>query len=363
MKQKTGIYKLGIVGCGNISRIHANAIQANKKIELVSAFSRSDERRTAFCNEFGITGYSDYREFLRSDNLDAVVLCTPNGTHLDFGLEAARAGKHLIIEKPLEVTVERGEKLLQACRSEGVLLAVIYQNRFIDNVRKMKKAVHDGVIGRPVMVRVAVKWYRDQEYYRSAPWRGSFKLDGGGALINQSIHTVDLMLWIAGPVASVQAFKGTLTHEGIEGEDNLVASMQFKNGALGVLEASTSIVPSQDRIIEINGTTGTAFLNGDSLRILSGNNDDGTDTSNITEKSDAEKQGGAGSSSPLQGLTFDHHSAQYQAICNQIDEGLQPPVSGEESLNSLAFVEASYLSADRQTAVSPDELFPFHAEK
>jgi len=363
MKQRTGLYKLGIVGCGNISRVHANAIQANDKIELVSAFSRSDERRTAFCNEFGIAGYSDYGEFLRSDNLDAVVLCTPNGTHLDFGLEAAHAGKHLIIEKPLEVTVERGKKLLQACRSEAAHLAVIYQNRFIESVRKMKKAVDDGLIGRPVMVRVAVKWYRDQEYYRSAPWRGSFKLDGGGALINQSIHTVDLMLWIAGPVASVQAFKGTLTHEGIEGEDNLVASMQFKNGALGVLEASTSIVPSQYRLIEINGTTGTAFLNGDSLRILSGNNDDSTDSSNITEKSDAGKQGGSGSSSPLQGLTFDHHSAQYQAIFDHIDEGLRPPVSGEESLNSLAFVQAAYLSADRQTAVSPDEIFPFHAEE
>ncbi len=362
MKQTNGPYRLGIVGCGNISRVHANAIRANEKTDLVSAFSRSDDRRTAFCNEFGISGYTDYGVFLRSDDLDAVVLCTPNGTHLDFGLEAAAAGKHLIIEKPLEVTVERGKKLVQACRSQGVHLAVIYQNRFIANVLKMKKAVDDGVIGRPVMVRVAVKWYRDQEYYRSAPWRGSFKLDGGGALINQSIHTVDLMLWIAGPVASVQAHKATLTHEGIEGEDNLVASLKFKNGALGVLEASTSIVPSQDRMIEINGTSGTAILDGDSLRILSGSNDNSTDTSNMADVSGAGKQGGAGSSSPLQGLTFDHHAAQYREIFDRIDEGLSAPVSGEESLNSLAFVQAAYLSADKQTAVSPDDLFPFHTQ-
>jgi UDP-N-acetyl-2-amino-2-deoxyglucuronate dehydrogenase len=360
MMRKTGLYKLGIVGCGNISRVHAHAIRANKSIELVSAFSRSDERRTAFCNEFGITGYSDYDEFLNSDDLDAVVLCTPNGTHLDFGLEAANAGKHLIIEKPLEVTVERGQKLLQACRSNGVHLAVIYQSRFIEDVRKMKKAVDSGLIGRPVMVRVAVKWYRDQEYFRSAPWRGSLKLDGGGALINQSIHTVDLMLWMAGPVASIQAYKGTLTHEGIEGEDNLVASMHFKNGALGVLEASTSIVPSQDRRIEINGTSGTAILTGDSLRIHSGNHDAGKDASEMAE---ANKPGGAGSSSPLQGLTYEQHSAQYREIFNHIDKGLQPPVSGGESLNSLAFVQSAYLSADSQTAVSPDDLFPYHAEE
>jgi UDP-N-acetyl-2-amino-2-deoxyglucuronate dehydrogenase len=210
-------------------------------------------------------------------------------------------------------------------------------------------------IGQVVMVRASVKWFRDQDYYKNTPWRGSLSLDGGGALINQSIHTVDLMLWLAGPVASVQAYKGTLTHDGMEGEDNLVASMQFKSGALGVLEASTSILPSQNRVIEIHGTTGTAILDGDNFRMFAtGDSVDikGTGNSDYTTAT-------GGSSSPLAGFSNTHHAEQYRNIFKHLDADLQPPVSGEESLKSLAFVQAAYMSAEKQMAVSPDELFPY----
>jgi len=354
MEKKSPKYRLGIVGCGTISRVHANAIRSNERAVLVSAHSRSDDKRNAFCNEFGITGYSDYSEFLASD-LDAVVLCTPNGTHLDYGIQAADAGKHLIIEKPLEVTVERGKQLVEHCKSKSVALSVIYQNRFIDDVRKMKQVIEDGTIGQMVMVRASVKWFRDQDYYKSAPWRGSFKLDGGGALINQSIHTVDLMLWLAGPVATVQAYKGTLTHDDIEGEDNLVASLQFRNGALGVLEASTSITPPQNRMIEIHGTKGTAVLDGDNFTIMSNENSSDSNVPGDTEK----KSGSTGSSSPLAGFSNNHHAEQYRQIFDHLDAGSQPPVSGEESLNSLAFVQAAYKSAEQKAPVQPDQLIPF----
>ncbi len=355
MGKTSGKYNLGIVGCGTISRVHAEAIRRNNRAELVSACSRSKEKRDSFCKEFGISGHSDYKEFLNSDELDMVVLCTPNGTHLDYGIQAADAGKHLIIEKPLEITVERGKQLVEHCKSRGVELAVIYQSRFIDDVRRMKQAIDDGKIGQSVMVRASIKWFRDQDYYKSAPWRGSFKLDGGGALINQGIHTVDLMLWLAGPVASVQAYKDTLTHDGIEGEDNIVASMKFRSGALGVLEASTSIVPSQNRIIEIHGTSGTAILDGDNFTILSDE-----DTSDSDAKSEADKKSASsGSSSPLAGFTNSHHAEQYRQIFQHLDSGAQPPVSGEESLNSLAFVQAAYMSSEKKTAISPDKLFPF----
>jgi len=351
MIAETPKYRLGIVGCGTISSVHARAIRSNDRAVLVSACSRSADKLSAFCDEFGLIGYSDYKEFLSSD-VDIVVLCTPNGTHLDYGLLAADAGKHLIIEKPLEITVERGRQLAEHCKLRGVQLAVIYQNRFIDNVIRMKQAVEQDEIGRLVMVRASVKWFRDQEYYQNAPWRGSFKLDGGGALINQSIHTVDLMLWLAGPVNSVQAFKGTLTHEGMEGEDNLVASMQFKNGALGVLEASTSIVPPQNRIIELHGTKGSAILDGDVLHLS--NNHAGATTGSTTERATAPS---GGSSSPLAGFSNSHHAEQYRQIFEQMDAGQQPPVSGEESLNSLAFVQAAYLSAEQGKPVQPDSLF------
>jgi UDP-N-acetyl-2-amino-2-deoxyglucuronate dehydrogenase len=341
-------YNVGIVGCGTISRVHAQAILANERAELVAACSRSEEKRSAFCNEFGITGYASYEEFLKSD-LDVVVLCTPNGTHLDYGLLAANAGKHLIIEKPLEVSVARGKQLADHCKTRGVSLAVIFQNRFMNSARQMKKAIDDGVIGKPVMARASVKWFRDQHYYTSAPWRGSLKLDGGGALINQAIHTVDLLLWLMGPMTLIQAFRGTLTHGGIEGEDNLVASIQFANGALGVFEASTSIIPAQNRRIEINGTTGTAVLEGDTFEIIR------LDAS----ASPQTPASSAGADSPLSGLTFRPHAEQYAHIFQNMDKGETPPVSGLESLNALAFVEAAYRSAETHTPVSPQDLHSF----
>ena len=349
-KQK---FRVGIVGCGTISRIHAEVIRSIDRMELVSACSRSDQKRNTFCSEFGINGYADYDSFLDKDNLDVVVLCTPNGTHLDYGLKAASAGKHLIVEKPLEITVERGKKLIEQCKRSGVSLAVIFQSRFIQDVRKLKQAVDDGAIGQLVMARASIKWFRDQAYYKDAPWRGTLALDGGGALINQAIHTVDLLLWLTGPVARIQAFKGTLTHEGIEGEDNIVASIHFKNGALGVLEASTSIIPAQNRIIELHGTKGTATLDADHFT-LSGPDvsaDAMTDEDNVEKKA-----GSAGASSPLAGFTIAHHLAQYHEIINHIDAQTDPPVTGIESLQSLALVQSAYRSAETGVPVSPDDL-------
>ncbi len=350
MNEKQKIYRTGIVGCGTISRVHAEAINNSDRLQLVSAVSRSDEKREAFCSEFSVKGYPDYGTFLKNDDLDIVVLCTPNGTHLDYGMQAADVGKHLIVEKPLEVTTERGQKLIESCKRNGVHLAVIFQSRFIDEIRKMKKAVDEGAIGRLVMARASIKWFRDQDYYKAAPWRGTLALDGGGALINQGIHTVDLLTWFSGPAASVQSYKGTLTHEGIEGEDNLVASISFKNGALGVLEASTSIIPAQNRIIELHGTEGTATLDGDQF-ILS--KEHASAESDAAQK--AEKGGSAGATSPLAGFTYRHHLAQYEEIIRHLDRDMPPPVSGPDSLRSLALVQAAYYSAEKGKAISPDD--------
>lgn len=345
-------YRIGIVGCGSISAVHARAIATQSGAELVSAYSRSGRNLQTFCETFSVKGYTDYDAFLNSD-LDIVILCTPNGTHLDYGLPAARSGKHLVIEKPLEISVERGRQLVEACAAHGVQLAVIYQNRFIDSVISMKKQLEAGTIGKLVMARASVKWYRSQEYYRQAPWRGSLRLDGGGALINQSIHTVDLLLWMAGPVASVHAFKATLTHEGIEGEDNLVASIQFENGALGVLEASTSVTPAQNRILELHGTKGTLLLDGNRMQLLT--EAVKGDTLGAVDRP-AEASGGA--SSPLAGFSDNHHAEQYRQIIQALSQGSPPPVSGEESLASLSFVESAYLSAREGVPIHPGTLAP-----
>jgi predicted dehydrogenase len=264
---------------------------------------------------------------------------------LDYGKKAAEAGKHVIVEKPIEVTVKRGKQLIESCEKNGVKLAVIYQNRFLDEAVKMKKLLNEGGIGRPVLASASVRWFRTQEYYNDSSWRGTLALDGGGAVINQSIHTIDLLCWFAGEVESVSALKGTFTHD-IEAEDTAVACLQFKNGAMGVFEGSTSVVPAQKRRIEINGSKGTALLEGDSFtKLMKGQNPI------------AEDDGDAkGADSPLAGMSAINHQRQFDQILDALTGGGEPVVSGQESLNSLAVVEAIYTSAEKGQVILVDDI-------
>ncbi len=336
------LVSIGIAGLGNIAATHERAVQALQNGKLHSAFSRSEQNRNSFTEEFDLPTFSDYPSFLAQPGLDAVAICTPTGMHLELGRLAAEAGKHLIIEKPIEISVERGKELIEICRQNGVKLAVIYQNRFSDEAVKMKSAIDSGKIGKPVMIRAAVKWYRDQEYYSGSAWRGTFALDGGGAVINQSIHTIDLLQWFLGDVVSVSASCATLTHPAIEAEDNAVAILTFASGALCVFEASTSITPPQPRLIEVNGEKGTALLKGNhfSLSLEDGDQDDSAPEA-------------AGASNPLAGLGFENHHRQYQQIVDAITGGKEPVVSGTDSLKSLAIVEAIYSSSKEKCAVTP----------
>lgn len=342
-EKKLGI---GIVGCGTISGTHADAIKETTHGKLVAAYSRNSEKLEKFCKQHDCRGFTDYEEFLKFDKLNIVSICTPSGTHLDFAAPAAEAKKHVVIEKPVEVTLERGRSLIKQCRQNGVKLAIIYQSRFIDDIIQMRQSIQDGEIGDIVMVDVSVKWFRDQEYYSSAPWRGTFKLDGGGVTINQSIHTIDLIQWLVGDIESLSGLKGTFTHKDIEAEDNAVATFKFKNGAIGVFQASTSIVPPQERKIEIHGSKGTAILEGDKLQIKK--SEDEADSQNNNVKS-------AGAASPLSGMTSLNHMKQYDQILDAILNNKEPVVSGEESLKSLAFVKALYTSANYNTIVFFDE--------
>ena len=339
--------KFGIAGLGNIAATHARAINGLSRAEVAAACSRSEKNRNEFSRQFEVPVYADYQEFLNHTNLDAVAICTPSGTHLEYGKLAAEAGKHVVVEKPIEVTVKRGKELIECCKQNGVKLAVIYQNRFNDGAAQMKQSLDDGILGDPVLVRAAVKWFRDEEYYSKSGWRGTLEMDGGGAVINQSIHTIDLLLWMLGDVSSVSAYTATITHPGIEAEDNAVAVLKFKNGALGVFEASTSIVPGQPRIIEINGTKATALLEGEHFTIRRSEDDD-----QINEQENSI----TGAESPLSGMTDHPHKKQYEQIVDAIIRDTEPVVSGEESLRSLALTEAIYQSAKHQTAVSPVEM-------
>lgn len=340
-------FGLGIVGCGNISDMHAHAIINSERGTLVSAHSRTESRLKAFCDEYDISGSTSFEEFLKNPNLDAVSICTPSGTHLDYGIHAAEAGKHVIVEKPIEVTVKRANALIDSCKENGVQLAVIYQNRFIDDVVKMKQAIDSGEIGKPILASASVRWFRSQEYYGDSTWRGTFALDGGGVVINQSIHTIDLLQWFTGNVESVSALKGTFTHSGIEAEDTAVACLRFKNGAIGVFEGSTSVIPAQKRRIEVNGATGTALLEGGRFQKKPADDH--------PEKTEAGGEA-AGADSPLGGMDAINHQRQFDQIFEAFAGSGDPIVSGEESLKSLAIVEALYTAAEEERVVFIDEI-------
>lgn len=346
-------FGIGIVGLGNISDIHAQAINHSDMGRVVAAYSSTDEKIQQFQKTYEGNGYTSYQELLKDPEVDVVSICTPSGTHLDFGKAAAEAGKHVVVEKPIEVTLERARDLISSCEANGVKLAVIYQSRFTPDAIRMKKAIENGDIGELLMVTASVKWFRDQEYYTDSPWRGTLKLDGGGAVINQSIHTIDLLLWMLGEIDVIQAFKGTFTHPQIEGEDNAVASYRFKSGVIGTFIASTSIVPPFPRRIEVFGSKGTAVLDESTFRLLKSEDD---------LKKDGQETDATGGASPLAHFKFDPHKDQFNGILEAINEDREPPVSGSDSLNSLAFVEGLYQSSDSGLQVSVDELLKSYSD-
>ena len=327
---------IGIVGCGTISDIQAQAILESDKTNLISVYSRNLENARRVGEEYGVAYFNDWDMFIKNDELDIVSICTPNGNHLDYGKLSSDAGKHVVVEKPIDVNVDRGKQLIDACQKNSVKLAVIFQNRFLDASIQIKEAIESGKLGKIFHGSAYIKWFRSQEYYDSGEWRGTLAMDGGGVLINQAIHTIDLLQWLMGDVETVYGHTGIFTHENIEGEDNAVAVLKFKNGAFGIIEGSTSVLPAMERRIEIHGEKGTAILTGDKTRILFGESDDTQDEGEAK---------GSGAASPLAGFSIVPHMKQFEAIVDTIRNNGAPPVTGLDSLKSLAIVEAVYKSS------------------
>lgn len=332
-------FNVGIIGCGTIAEIHAKVLSELAMAKLVSAFSRNIDNAKRLSEKYDIKPFDNLEVFFDDPNLDVITICTPSGTHLDYGRLAARAGKHVIVEKPIEVSLQRAQALIDICKKQNVRLAVIYQNRFLPDVIRLKEKVQQGDLGKIFLADAFIKWYRSQDYYESADWRGTFQLDGGGVLINQAIHTIDLLQWIVGGLKNVFAQMGTYSHQRIEGEDTAAAILEFENGAIGVIEGSTSVVPAMDRRLEIHGTEGTAVLKGDNL-FLANKDNDGSQIDKMRKE-----ESSVGSSSPLKGFSSEPHRQQFENIFRALGENLNPPVSGEESMDSLAIVKAIYESA------------------
>ena len=260
-------YGFGIVGCGMISTFHARAIADVRGAKLVACFDTREAAAEKFAAENDCTAVHEAgRDAGRSDSVDIVTIATPSGAHMEPAVAAARAGKHVIVEKPLEITLKKCDRIIEACEKAGVQLGAIFPSRFHDSSVKLKKAIDGGRFGRLTLGDAYVKWFRTQEYYDSGAWRGTWALDGGGALMNQAIHSVDLLTWLMGPVVEIQANTATLAHERIEVEDVVVATLRFANGALGVLEATTAAYPGYLKRIEIHGSEGSAVLEEEDLK-------------------------------------------------------------------------------------------------
>ncbi len=257
--------RFGIIGPGTIAHVHYRAIVAAADGEVISVYGRNADKTETFAAQYGIAAYDDLDAFLADENLDAVTIATASGTHLEIALKAALHGKHVLCEKPLEITSQRAEDLIVACARQGVKLGVLFQARFDDSIRMAKAAIDSGRLGKIMFASCQMRWFRSQEYYDSAAWRGTWALDGGGCLMNQGIHSIDLLLHLAGDPVSVSAFQGLNGHERIEVEDNLAALVRFENGAIGTIEASTCCAPGFPRRLEISGENGTIGIEGDSI--------------------------------------------------------------------------------------------------
>jgi predicted dehydrogenase len=261
MKTQLGF---GIIGCGMIARWHADAIAAIESARLIGVTDVSKLAIEAFARQYQVGAYGTVDEMLSNDEIDIVCICTPSGLHAPIAVRAAEAGKHIVVEKPMAINLTEADRIIAACAASQVKMAVISQLRFSAAVSMLKSAVVCGTLGRLVEGDIVMKYYRPQHYYDRGGWRGTWDMDGGGALMNQGIHGVDLLQYIMGPVRSISAYTKTLVRN-IETEDTCAAALEFVNGALGVIQATTSVYPGYPRRLEVSGEKGTVVLEEDRI--------------------------------------------------------------------------------------------------
>src|SRR6266568_1001923 len=259
--------RFGIIGCGVIARFHAEAITSLPDAQLIAVADSIPERAQKLGEAFQVTPYSDFQEMLAREQLDVVDICTPSGLHGEQACQVMRSGRHVIVEKPMEVSSAAIAEMLRVQQETGMKLAVISQHRFDPATRQVYDLVEEQAFGRLVLGNAAVPWWRSQAYYDSGEWRGTWELDGGGVLMNQAIHSIDLLQWLMGPVKSVFAYTDTLVHR-METEDVAVAVLRFASGALGTITATTGAYPGVSTRIEILGNQGSAVIEGDELAYL-----------------------------------------------------------------------------------------------
>lgn len=339
----------GIVGTGAIAGIHAQAIGAIKNAKLLGAYSLTKTKVAEFAGQYNCTAYDSLDELLEREDLDIVCICTPSGAHLEPALKAIAAGKHCLIEKPIEITLEKTDQIISAAKEKNVQVAVVFPTRFYPGSQHLKQAIDSGRFEKLAIASAYVKWSRTAEYYQSNPWRGTWKLDGGGALMNQAIHSVDMLQWCMGPVESVMAISGNVKHKGIEVEDTLVALLKFANGAMGTIECSTAVFPGAYKKLEIMGTAGTAVMEDNDI-IQWEFKESREDDLQLNEVPSAHQSKG-GVADP-KAISYAGHQKQLENLIDAIYNQAELLIDAEEGRKSVEIVLAIYKSAQTGQLVS-----------
>lgn len=331
--------RFALVGAGNIGRIYGDAFAHVPDAEITVVCDPVVAAAEALAHKVGAAFSEDFAEAVARPDVDAVVVATPSGTHAEIAVAGAQAGKHLLVEKPLDITLERVDAIIHAADKAGVTLGSVFPLRFSEGVHRTREALAAGRLGRLALADVFVKWYRPQSYYDGS-WRGTWKLDGGGALMNQSIHQIDLVQWLAGPVVSVFGRTATLAHS-METEDTASATLTMENGALGVIQGATSCWPGDQARVELHGDRGTVVLEEGRVVVWK-----------LADAAPGEEEamlaletgGGTGAADPT-AIGYEKHRRQVADFVAALREGRAPAVQGAEGRRAVEIILAIYESA------------------
>ena len=337
---------VGIVGCGMISRFHARALQEIPGTRLAAVYDQipaaaakmQEQVQVELKINFDVV--PDLDTLIKRKDVDIVIVTTPSGNHMEPSMAGANAGKHVVVEKPMEITLERCDRIIDACDKNKVKLCTIFPSRFGDANVELRKAITAGRFGRLTLGETTCKWWRSQQYYDQGGWRGTWALDGGGSLMNQAIHNVDLLLWLMGPVTQGKGFTDMLAHERIEVEDTAVACLRFKNGALGVIQATTSVWPGYPKTIAIHGDKGSAVIEQDDLMRWQFNPEGPED--NAIRARFAQKTGASGGASDPSAISHVGHARQLADFVQAIQTGRAPAVDGREGRRAVEVIVSIY---------------------
>lgn len=338
-------YGFGVLGCGVISDTHLDAIRSLPQAEIIAVCDTREPSAAAKAQKYGCDYYTDLAEMLKREDLHVVNVVVPSGLHARLGTQCVQAGKHVICTKPIDITLERIDSLIAAADANGVLVGATHQSRGFSVYKRLKAAVTEGRLGKLLYGSAIVPWFRSEEYY-SDGWHGTKALDGGGALINQSIHYIDLLIWMLGNPLKVFGWAENLGHRSIEVEDCANAVVKFDSGAQGIIQGTTCTYSGHPQRLEVHGTKGNVVITGDEIALWE------VEGEPVEIHKEAGRQGG--SSDPklgMQGEAVQAHAEQIADLIAAIEEGRQPRLNGYEARRAVELILAIYKASATERVV------------